>query len=98
MKPQKNLSKDRKRTGFLGEILIRNFCNYLNFNKSIYTTFERNGLSITDHIYAKYCLIGQLINIFRILDRDEENSADILLDRKSTRLNSSHVAISYAVF
>src|SRR5690625_6455626 len=25
-------------------------------------------------------------------------SGDILLDRKSTRLNSSHVAISYAVF
>src|SRR5437870_13309753 len=28
----------------------------------------------------------------------EREAADVLRDRKSTRLNSSHVAISYAVF
>src|SRR5690625_6798914 len=29
---------------------------------------------------------------------EEENDYDVITDRKSTRLNSSHVAISYAVF
>src|SRR5260221_9006931 len=29
---------------------------------------------------------------------EEENCADVSLDRKSTRLNSSHTVISYAVF
>src|SRR5690625_5192007 len=32
------------------------------------------------------------------LDQDEIEKDDSLKDRKSTRLNSSHVAISYAVF
>src|SRR5690625_6730803 len=34
----------------------------------------------------------------RILDKDSINAMRFLADRKSTRLNSSHVAISYAVF
>src|SRR5690625_2615169 len=37
----------------------------------------------------------------RLLEQDatfDENSSVLLIDRKSTRLNSSHVAISYAVF
>src|SRR5207249_8557756 len=29
---------------------------------------------------------------------EQEDLADVLADRKSTRLNSSHVSISYAVF
>src|SRR5690625_5830281 len=33
-----------------------------------------------------------------INDRYEDVAVDINVDRKSTRLNSSHVAISYAVF
>src|SRR5690349_3326954 len=33
-----------------------------------------------------------------VISADQENDADVLGDRKSTRLNSSHVEISYAVF
>src|SRR5438876_4571912 len=32
------------------------------------------------------------------LDALEQHGADLVLDRKSTRLNSSHPSISYAVF
>ena len=35
---------------------------------------------------------------FRVLDVAAGESLDSLLDRKSTRLNSSHSQISYAVF
>src|SRR5207249_10675868 len=42
-------------------------------------------------------LLDEFFEIFRfIFGRDQH--ADIDLDRKSTRLNSSHVSISYAVF
>src|SRR5690625_7038174 len=34
----------------------------------------------------------------RVLGRDEDVGGVVDADRKSTRLNSSHVAISYAVF
>src|SRR5699024_11404975 len=33
-----------------------------------------------------------------VLDEDLAKNAEVLGDRKSTRLNSSHVSISYAVF
>src|SRR5690554_6416211 len=36
--------------------------------------------------------------VFADVDRDSQNIADETVDRKSTRLNSSHVRISYAVF
>src|SRR5699024_11955532 len=32
------------------------------------------------------------------IKREEVNISDVITDRKSTRLNSSHVSISYAVF
>src|SRR5690554_342696 len=38
------------------------------------------------------------ITAARIKEKIKENDKFILLDRKSTRLNSSHVRISYAVF
>src|SRR5437773_3412658 len=34
----------------------------------------------------------------RTMDRMECQAAEVLQDRKSTRLNSSHITISYAVF
>src|SRR5690625_6170919 len=37
-------------------------------------------------------------SVFGYTNPFSETSADIAIDRKSTRLNSSHVAISYAVF
>src|SRR5256885_9293966 len=33
-----------------------------------------------------------------VLDREVDRQPAVLLDRKSTRLNSSHLVISYAVF
>src|SRR5690625_5362970 len=41
--------------------------------------------------------INNFINNFDILN-NKEHEYNHILDRKSTRLNSSHVAISYAVF
>src|SRR3989442_5042402 len=39
------------------------------------------------------------LEALRLLDRDHPETVDgMQLDRKSTRLNSSHVRISYAVF
>src|SRR5207249_11785070 len=37
-------------------------------------------------------------NIITVTDKLSPHTADLILDRKSTRLNSSHVSISYAVF
>src|SRR5690625_1309790 len=41
---------------------------------------------------------GEVVDVARGLARGAGRAATPLLDRKSTRLNSSHVAISYAVF
>src|SRR5690625_5549629 len=40
----------------------------------------------------------ELLQYYSILQVDVTVPEDRILDRKSTRLNSSHVAISYAVF
>src|SRR5690554_449394 len=53
------------------------------------------GLVIRSAKEANFC-VGADIKEFRHLNTAEE--AEIFLDRKSTRLNSSHVRISYAVF
>src|SRR5690625_6199802 len=58
---------------------------------------------ITDFVYIEDQLISQLTLKYFIFDfffRNiiYQNIKSSLQDRKSTRLNSSHVAISYAVF
>src|SRR5690625_2129744 len=40
----------------------------------------------------------ELIEIAKVMEESMENMDELEKDRKSTRLNSSHVAISYAVF
>src|SRR5690625_5701243 len=47
--------------------------------------------------------LSSKITVAQMIERDDfskryQNNETISLDRKSTRLNSSHVAISYAVF
>src|SRR3712207_6975392 len=42
--------------------------------------------------------VDQLPRLYRLARAYDEQSADDLVDRKSTRLNSSHANISYAVF
>src|SRR5438034_3432533 len=44
------------------------------------------------------CFIGILAGAHGIVEINERLRADPALDRKSTRLNSSHTVISYAVF
>src|SRR5699024_11339264 len=41
---------------------------------------------------------GLLKEIHKKLNLDDTEEGDLIQDRKSTRLNSSHVSISYAVF
>src|SRR3712207_7676151 len=45
-------------------------------------------------------LVSQAKNISQFLDRDTrpDFASTVVIDRKSTRLNSSHANISYAVF
>src|SRR5437870_10365824 len=49
------------------------------------------------HVFAGILWVGQTF-FFTWMDRTLEREKSMWLDRKSTRLNSSHVAISYAVF
>src|SRR5699024_12485185 len=74
-----------------------------------YTTLFRSMFPIWIIIYDKHIIV----NCFRLLlqiivylvvqcnliiQGSENRNNSFLLDRKSTRLNSSHVSISYAVF
>ena len=51
---------------------------------------------VNDFGSSKY-VIGAVL-LTTILGRDEMRDTGLLVDRKSTRLNSSHKPISYAVF
>src|SRR5437870_8910051 len=58
-----------------------------------------NGVVQLETDVTPKSLLAILREIERSLGRDEEDrSGPRTIDRKSTRLNSSHVAISYAVF
>src|SRR5690625_6655455 len=50
-----------------------------------------SGNTLTSEVYSS-------MDVSAMNSPRTENTAMILIDRKSTRLNSSHVAISYAVF
>src|SRR5437660_3660155 len=65
-----------------------------------YTTLFRSV--DVDHFHAAEVGLEEQLEHFQVVAFDEDVpgavEVDGLLDRKSTRLNSSHVAISYAVF
>src|SRR5437870_6279842 len=67
-----------------------------------YTTLFRSGVVSVTRIYNYYKKYGYKTEVmgasFRNVGEILELAGCDLLDRKSTRLNSSHVAISYAVF
>src|SRR5207249_5495098 len=74
---------------------------YLAFNQAV-------NVSIKDHVDF-VVFAGDIFHVpnpsgkaivvlANALKRLKENNIDSFLDRKSTRLNSSHVSISYAVF
>src|SRR3712207_7737301 len=48
--------------------------------------------------YMTVCAAGAVCALLSIFINEEVGSADMGRDRKSTRLNSSHANISYAVF
>src|SRR5690625_5922983 len=63
--------------------------------------FEMQVQALSDHIWETY---GILIDTIEeelpeeMTTKEAKQQVSVLKDRKSTRLNSSHVAISYAVF
>src|SRR5690606_39295893 len=74
---------------------------YTTLFRSRRTSIARKVWGGTFHAVATRLLrqYGEQIGLppaFSILDRSD--SEDLMQDRKSTRLNSSHVKISYAVF
>src|SRR5688500_19284850 len=54
-----------------------------------YTTLFRSYMS--GRVLPANCLLSGVINL-------SSHAVSLILDRKSTRLNSSHLVISYAVF
>src|ERR1039457_7539068 len=58
---------------------------------------ERRGLqsSMRDSVAPHNCA---MYSVCPVNGRPERETASLLIDRKSTRLNSSHLVISYAVF
>src|SRR5690625_7240334 len=69
--------------------VFKRYINPLNFNV-IQRMIDQSGMDK----YAKKLLTPMMIRLFIYAQLKNLSS----LDRKSTRLNSSHVAISYAVF
>src|SRR5207249_7371151 len=74
---------------------------------SIYTLADREGVRLISPVtYNLYVFIMMalgttpfvLLTSRRLTARSELRAVSRRLDRKSTRLNSSHVSISYAVF
>src|SRR5690625_6531674 len=53
------------------------------------------GIVVT---FSSGFILGQYLPEFLLADPDQRLIFSLFVDRKSTRLNSSHVAISYAVF
>src|SRR5437667_2896887 len=62
---------------------------------------ERRSHFLKDRLQRrlKACQIDSFYSYYRLLtSREGRTELALLLDRKSTRLNSSHITISYAVF
>src|SRR3989475_8426441 len=66
-----------------------------------YTTLFRSNVRLKAEVHAQYEIVGSSKAIKQVIERIEKvapTQARVLIDRKSTRLNSSHSQISYAVF
>src|SRR5258705_5926635 len=63
-----------------------------------YTTLFRSPSFRKNPIFRLFKRIQGIINLSVPLNDEELEAFDKQLDRKSTRLNSSHLGISYAVF
>src|SRR5690625_6367006 len=92
MAEDKELLSDDGPGRFIDEIVLEDLKNG-RYPRPLKTRFppEPNGYLHIGH--AKSICLN-----FGIAELAEEGRCNLRLDRKSTRLNSSHVAISYAVF
>src|SRR5690625_7427378 len=76
------------------------FNSNLSSSTAIYTLSLHDALPISpmreDTSFATFYLISLGLGVLLVSVRG--SNVDLMQDRKSTRLNSSHVAISYAVF
>src|SRR5204862_6830116 len=83
--------------------LILPFLIFFFFNDpsttEIYTLSLHDALPIFLHVFHDVHLIARARDVVQADDHDGRRGPGLgELDRKSTRLNSSHVEISYAVF
>src|SRR5690625_6678181 len=74
-------------------------------NRGIATALVAHAMKIYASEGIEYAAVGvdaaapsKTYGLFSTLDFEAIRSSTMFTDRKSTRLNSSHVAISYAVF
>src|SRR5699024_11709977 len=76
---------------------------------TLFRSLQRHGRHPWLFVYEYLYLLEMLQSVFRHLKYElilaaqsvnnlQQTSSSLLQDRKSTRLNSSHVSISYAVF
>src|SRR3712207_8531640 len=72
---------------------------------TLFRSFRRRMQRLTGHRnaepkekLAREVTIPETITIQELANRMSERGVDVIRDRKSTRLNSSHANISYAVF
>src|SRR3989442_10449682 len=67
-----------------------------------YTTLFRSpkDQAFLDHVGPEFQkhITSEVATLRGMIEGQQDAAGDVLLDRKSTRLNSSHVRISYAVF
>src|SRR5438874_5509153 len=75
------------------------------FAKRLSDALKREGFEVTTSTQAAYALTaleydapGAILSATNMREMGALEIARIIRDRKSTRLNSSHVEISYAVF
>src|SRR5690625_7102105 len=81
-----------------GGAAARPFATHMNaYDMDLY-------LRIAPELFLKRAVVGGIERVFEINRNfrnegaDSSHSPEFAIDRKSTRLNSSHVSISYAVF
>src|SRR5207253_3514772 len=94
--------------------VINGGCDIIALNRSERTRFNQRVLAMPAKVGPKYGVVCCLVKLYREVEKPRAISAVSMQknhgrrafgaknlptpDRKSTRLNSSHVAISYAVF
>src|SRR5256885_8320207 len=81
---------------FFFSILLLNLFFFFFFNDT--ATTEIYTLSLHDALPISHVINGIFARKLRMAWNSVGSSAAMTIDRKSTRLNSSHLVISYAVF